>query len=164
MGMSTTTGAASPDLPPFGRVVDELAPELLRVTIAICGPLDGEDALQDALLSALRAYPDLDPGADVRRWLLRIAHNRSIDVVRARRRRPVPSDELDAPVAPPHEPEPDLWRAVAALPTKQRAAVALRFVADLPHKEIGDLMDTSEDAARRNVHEGLTALRRRYVP
>jgi RNA polymerase sigma factor (sigma-70 family) len=48
---------------------------------------------------------------------------------------------------------------VAALPPKQRAAVALRFACDLPHREIAAALGTSEEAARRNVHEGIKRLR-----
>ena len=52
-----------------------------------------------------------------------------------------------------------IWRLVAALPPKQRSAVALRFACDLPHREIAAALGTSEDAARRNVHEGIKRLR-----
>jgi DNA-directed RNA polymerase specialized sigma24 family protein len=48
---------------------------------------------------------------------------------------------------------------VRALPDKQRLAVAYRFVADLAYREIGAAMGTSEEAARRNVFEGLRRLR-----
>jgi RNA polymerase sigma factor (sigma-70 family) len=48
---------------------------------------------------------------------------------------------------------------VRKLPAKQRAAVALRYAGDLPHDEIGHVLGCSEEAARRNVHEGLKKLR-----
>lgn len=139
------------------------APAMLRVAVAVCGPTDGEDAMQDALVSALRAYPELDPEADVGRWLLRIVHNRAIDHRRARVRRPAPTEGIEErPASEPAEPADDrLWELVAALPAKQRAAVTLRFVADLSHREIGELMDITESAARRNAHDGLAALRDR---
>ncbi|MGI9540367.1 MAG: RNA polymerase sigma factor, partial [Miltoncostaeaceae bacterium] len=126
---------------------------MLRVAVAMCGPDDGEDALQDALVSALRAYPDLDPDADVRSWLLRIVHNRAIDQRRARARRPIPTEDLAERPAPGAAGAPDreLWGLVSALPPKQRVAVTLRFLADLSHREIGELMDTTEGAARRNT-------------
>ena len=57
-----------------------------------------------------------------------------------------------------------LWAQVATLPDKQRTAVALRFVADAAYADIGLVMKTSEEAARRNVHEGLKRLRREYQP
>jgi DNA-directed RNA polymerase specialized sigma24 family protein len=52
-----------------------------------------------------------------------------------------------------------LWGRVRELPDKQRVAVAYRFVADLAYREIGEAMGTSEDAARRNVFEGVRRLR-----
>ncbi len=52
-----------------------------------------------------------------------------------------------------------MWSAVAELPPKQREAVVLRFAADLRYREIGIAMETSEAAARRNVHEGISKLR-----
>ena len=76
-----------------------------------------------------------------------------------------PSDLTRAPVAdPPAIPDDgDLWSAVAALPDKQRTAVALRFIADSAYAEIAAAMETSEPAARRNVHEGLKRLRKEAV-
>jgi DNA-directed RNA polymerase specialized sigma24 family protein len=37
--------------------------------------------------------------------------------------------------------------------------VTLRYLADLSHREVAEVMGTSEDAARRNVFEGLRRLR-----
>jgi RNA polymerase sigma factor (sigma-70 family) len=61
-----------------------------------------------------------------------------------------------------HDPEPGngIWTAVGALPPKQRAAVALRYGADLPHSEIAAALGCSPEAARRSLHEGLKRLRR----
>ena len=59
---------------------------------------------------------------------------------------------------------PHRSQAGFSLPDKQRTAVALRFLADAAYAEIGVVMQTSEEAARRNVHEGLKRLRREYRP
>ena len=48
------------------------------------------------------------------------------------------------------------------LPPKQRSAVVLRFAGDMAYRRIGEMLDCSEDAARRNVHEGLKKLRGEY--
>ena len=45
------------------------------------------------------------------------------------------------------------------LPPKQRGAVVRRFLLDLPYADIGEALGCSEEAARRNVHEGLKSLR-----
>ncbi len=52
-----------------------------------------------------------------------------------------------------------LWAHVGALPTKQRSAVLLRFVADRPYADIADALDCTEAAARQNVRAGLQRLR-----
>ena len=44
----------------------------------------------------------------------------------------------------------------------QGAAVVLRFTFDLAYREMGEVMDSSEEAARRNVFEGLKKLRGEY--
>jgi RNA polymerase sigma factor (sigma-70 family) len=72
-----------------------------------------------------------------------------------------PADLTQAPSSDGVAAVPDegLWAAVAALPDKQRTAVALRFIADSAYAEIATAMEISEPAARRNVHEGLKRLR-----
>jgi RNA polymerase sigma factor (sigma-70 family) len=57
-------------------------------------------------------------------------------------------------------PDQALWDAVQELPARQRSAVVLRYVADLPHRDIASALDCSEEAARRSLHEGLTKLRK----
>jgi RNA polymerase sigma factor (sigma-70 family) len=60
--------------------------------------------------------------------------------------------------------DPELWALVRQLPPKQRAAIALRFVVDLSHAEVGVVLDCSEEAARRSLHEGLKKLREEWTP
>ena len=50
-----------------------------------------------------------------------------------------------------------------ALPTKQRAAVIYRYLADLPYAEVAALLESSEVAARRSAADGIAKLRRTYV-
>jgi RNA polymerase sigma factor (sigma-70 family) len=126
---------------------------------ATVGPALAPDLLQETLLSALRAYPSLKDASNLRSWLLSVAHSRVVDGARARARRPeVLGDVPERPVSP-GETDDELWRAVGALPDKQRHAVVLRFVGDLPYAEIGELAGTSEAAARQNVRAGLARLR-----
>jgi DNA-directed RNA polymerase specialized sigma24 family protein len=56
----------------------------------------------------------------------------------------------------------DLTDAVAALPPKQRQAVAYHYLAGLPYAEIAPLLDSSAAAARRAAADGIAALRRTY--
>ncbi len=65
------------------------------------------------------------------------------------------------PSQPAHElPDDGLWLQVRSLPGKQRTAVVHRFVMDLDYRSIGELMGTTEEAARQNVRAGLQRLRK----
>ena len=65
-------------------------------------------------------------------------------------------------VSPEPLPDEGLWGEVRRLPPKQRTALALRYVADAGYGEISAVMGTSEEAARRSVHEALKRLRTEY--
>ena len=157
-------------LPPFQTFLDANGRDVHRFLIAAVGAGDADDCYQDTWLAALRAYPRLHDASNLRSWILTVAHRKAIDHQRARARRPIPVTDPEplgsaARSQPAAEPPDDaLWACVAELPDKQRTAVALRFVADCPYAEIGSVMKTSPEAARRSVHEGLTRLRKEYRP
>jgi RNA polymerase sigma factor (sigma-70 family) len=147
-------------LPPFQTLLDEHADDVWRSLRAMVGAQAAEDCFQETFLAALRAYPRLRADSSPRAWLLTIAHNKAIDHLR-RGRHTVAVAEID--VADERgEPAPDraVWSAVAALPPRQRAAVTLRYVGDLSHREIAAAIGCSEEASRRSLHEGLETLRR----
>jgi RNA polymerase sigma factor (sigma-70 family) len=147
-------------VPPFQAFLDEHRDDVYRFLVATVGRQDADDCLQETFLSALRAYPRLRRNSNLRAWVLTIAHRKALDSHRADRRRPVPVEHMPEPATDaPRERNGDLWSEVRKLPAKQRAAIALRFVGDLPHDEIGRVLGCSEEAARRNVHEGLKKLR-----
>jgi len=149
-------------LPPFQVLLDSHGAVVHRFLVAAVGPIDADDCFQETCIAALRAYPDLRSDSNLRGWLLKIARNKAIDAHRAAGRLPAPAERLPEMPVPPGEPidgEPRLWAHVRALPEKQRMAVFLRSVADLDYDEVAEALDCSQDAARRNVHEGLRRLR-----
>jgi len=147
-------------LPPFQQLLDAHAVDLHRFCVAQAGPHHGPDCFQDAVLSALRSYPELGSDRNLRGWLFTIAHHKVLDHHRATSRRAVPIGEApDEPVDGDHIVDDDLWRAVSRLPGKQRGAIALRYLGDLPYAEIGVALGCSEAAARQNVRAGLAGLR-----
>lgn len=151
--------------PPFEELVARHGATVLRVCRAVVGPDDADDAWSETFLSALRAYPTLDAGTNLEAWLVTVAHRRSIDLLRARGRRPVPADRL--PEQPSTAPQPgeevaDVWYAVAALPERQRLAIAYHYLAGLPFADVAAVIGGTTDAARRAAADGMKTLRRRY--
>ena len=163
----TRSGVSSTvNLPPFQVLVDAHGSELHRFLAASIGPDLAEDCLQETFIAALRAYPRLRHRENLRAWLYTIAHRKAIDAVRRIRVRPstIALDGLPAgrePSQPAHDlPDDGLWLQVRSLPGKQRAAVVHRFVMDRDYRSIGELMGTTEEAARQNVRAGLQRLRK----
>jgi DNA-directed RNA polymerase specialized sigma24 family protein len=171
---------------PFEAIVAEHGQVVMRVCRGLLGPVEAEDAWSETFLAALRAYPSLRPGSNVRGWLVTIAHNKAVDQIRARLRVPVPvggavaekiaggsvaegvadavaEGAAGGALAPAPEPaDTELHRALAALPPKQRGAVVYRYLADLPYAEVAALLDCSQAAARRSAADGIARLRRHY--
>jgi len=141
-------------------VVIEFGPTVLRVVRAVLGAADADDAWSETFLAALRAYPQLPASANVEAWLVTIAHRKAIDVTRAAARRAVPVADPPETDAEADLPDLDLAAAIAALPPKQRQAVAYHYLTGLPYAEIAQILGGSPDAARRAAADGIAALRR----
>ena len=150
---------------PFEQAVTRHGPTVLRVCRAVLGPgPDADDAWSETFLAALTAWP-FEDGTNVEAWLVRVAHRKAIDVTRGRRRRGVVTD--DVPEHPsrdgvPGEGDRDVWQAVAALPERQRLAVAYHYLGGLPHRETAELIGSTHEAVRRAAADGITSLRRTY--
>ena len=138
---------------------------VLRLLVGMVGPDDAEDCFQDTFLKALRAWPPADTHGRLDSWVLTIAHRTAIDLLRTRGRE-VATDELpEQPVVAEDErvlaalDADELWQAIAGLAPMQRATIVLRAVLDYSHAQSADVLDTSEDAARRSYADGIQALR-----
>jgi RNA polymerase sigma factor (sigma-70 family) len=150
--------------PPFQRFLDAQRDVVWRFLVSTVGSSEAEDCFQETFIAALRAYPRLRSDSNMRAWVLTIAHRKALDAHRARARRALPVAEPAATdtriVQSPTARDEALWQAVGELPARQRSAVVLRYVGDLPHRDIASTIGCSEEAARRSLHEGLTKLRK----
>jgi RNA polymerase sigma factor (sigma-70 family) len=160
-------------IPPFQAFLDEHRDLVYRFLLATVGPNEADDCFQETFLSALRAYPNLHDGHNLRSWVLTIAANKATDAGRARGRRATPVNDVahaaeagssGATVrkderSEPLDPANPLWASVRSLPDRQRTAVVLRAVLDRPYPEVAAAMGSSEETARANVHQGLKRLR-----
>ncbi len=153
-------------LPPFQRLVDAHWRDVARLANALAGPIDGPDVAQQAWTQALAAYPGLGSAQNLRGWLLTITSRCAMDAHRGRARRAVPVEDaaltsVDPALGPDQVAATDgeVWRAVRALPERQRAAVVLRYVVDLDHAGVAQTLGTTPAATRRLVSDALAALR-----
>lgn len=141
-----------------------------RVAISLVGEDDlAQDVVQDAFLKAFRALGGFRADASFRTWLLTITANEAKGALRKRTRRretpiedagPILSDELSpAHVAITAQEAGRARKMMEQLPEKQRLSVSLRIEEGLSFKEIGEVIGSSEGAARVNYFHGIRRLR-----
>ena len=125
-------------------------PAIVRTAYLMLGDrAAAEDVAQEAFARLYARWRRVSryerPGAWVRRVAIRLAS-------RARRRPAALQLSHDAPGPVQAGPDPDLQRALLALPANQRAAVVLHYLGDLPVAEVAELMGVAPSTARVHLH------------
>ncbi|MDZ7780035.1 MAG: RNA polymerase sigma factor [Gemmatimonadota bacterium] len=141
-----------------------------RLAVSYMGDRDAaEDVVQEAFVKAFRALDRFRGDASFRTWLLRITANEAKGTLRRIGRRGEARLE-DAPDVAGTGPDPAATAVMAGeaerarallrlLPEKQRLSVSLRTEEGLSFREIGEVTDSSEGAARVNYFHGIRRLR-----
>ncbi len=167
-----------------GRAFEALAQRnetgLYRHVLRIVGgSSDAEDVVQEAFISAWRSVASFQ-GGSFRAWLFRIATNRAIDLIRARRRRgelPLePPEDAEVEWAEPAAEGPDpaemagqseamglVEEALRALPAEQRAALLLRDVEGFDYGEIARITAVEIGTVKSRIHRGRLAVRNALI-
>ncbi|WP_171115062.1 RNA polymerase sigma factor [Ruegeria sp. HKCCA5463] len=148
-------------------LTDRLGPRCYSVALRMLGNrAEAEDVTQDAMMRLWQMAPNWVSGqAKVSTWLYRVTLNLCVDI----RRKKTPDRLSDVP-----EPEDGkasvvdrmqdearkdaLQSALAELPERQRQAVVLRHIEELPNPEIAGIMGISVEAV-----ESLTARGKRSL-
>ncbi len=141
-----------------------------RVALSLVSDSDlAQDVAQDAFLKAFRGLGGFRGDAAFRTWLLTIAANTARGALRRSGRRRETALDAAPPVAS-REPDPEETTArneeaararamMERLPEKQRLSVQLRIDEGLSFREIGEVIGSSEGAARVNYFHGIRKLR-----
>jgi RNA polymerase sigma-70 factor (ECF subfamily) len=118
-----------------------------------------EQLVQEAFARLLQVTKRGARPENIDAWLFRVVHNLAIDEHRRSRPSPVrlirTEDETDERLA--------LWEEVDKLPEKQRAAIYLRYRADLDFAGVAFVLGITESGARANVFRALARLRERMT-
>jgi RNA polymerase sigma-70 factor (ECF subfamily) len=128
---------------------------------------DAADVAQQTFVRAFRALDGFRGAASLRSWLYRIAINLSINHVRDHRREQPTEISEAALTARPTGPQriiddedaARLRAAVAELPPKQRMVLELRVFDELSFREVAELADCTENAAKVNFHYAVKRLK-----
>lgn len=166
----------------FEQLVLAHQDRLYRFTLRLTNcPADAEEATQDAFVRAYRAlerYPAERVAAlQLKPWLYQIALNVVRNRARTRRAAPV-SLSAGLERGDVHEPEAngeegpeqrltareqqqEMAAFLAALPTRYRTALVLRYVEDLSYAEAAAILGQPVGTVKANVHRGVQRLRAR---
>lgn len=134
---------------------------MVALAAAVCGShLLAEDLAQEAMTRVYRRWERISgydkPGAFARRVTINLASSRrKRDAVAERGRARLGTQHV---IPPPPEPHDEVWTAVASLPPKQRAAIALHYLEDRPVDEIADILGCASATARVHLHRARTTL------
>ncbi len=146
------------------RLLAEHGREIQAVAQVILRDRDeAADVLAETVIAAWEKGASLrDPGA-LRPWLLRVATNRALDQ-RRRTARIVALDSILDPVSGDPiggvETRLAILEGLALLAPRERAAVALRYLADLPIDEVAAAMGTRPNTVKTQLREALAKLRK----
>jgi putative glutamine amidotransferase len=150
----------------FDAILTEQSGPLTRRLTRIVGDREtAEDLRQETLARAWRSGPRGAQAPVVRAWLHRTATNLALDELRRRKRReqvPLHAAMADARASADGHRDPLLREALASLTAHQRLILLLRFEAGLSLREVGELLDLGEDAARKRVARARTAFLEAY--
>jgi DNA-directed RNA polymerase specialized sigma24 family protein len=122
-----------------------------------------EDAVANAYLKAVERWDAVSVHANPLAWVVRVALNDSVSAWR-RLRNLVPLAVESAALLAPAGRDPDLIRAVAALPLLQRQVVALRILVGLDTEGTASALGIAPGTVTAHLHRALGGLRERLQP
>ena len=134
---------------------------------------DTRDLLQEVFVRLARRPRMLDGVQEERPFLIRLAHNAAIDLIRRRgareKYREAYGEEQVSVFAPTDDPDERSFRraletALGELPADQRAVVHLKLWAGLTFEQIADALELSPNTAASRYRYGLDKLRERLRP
>ena len=125
---------------------------------------EAEDLAQEALLKAFKSWARLQRADSSSAYLRKMVMNEFLSQKRRRTLRVVPLSDHDQPDLPSNavaqsELSLALRPLIAALPPQQRAAIVLRFYAQLSTEEIGSELGVAESTVRSTIARALASLR-----
>ena len=121
---------------------------------------DAEDITQETFLRMLRCGKTFRDEEHRRAWLLRVANNYAVDLLRAPWHKRCSSLEEVQAAAPVSEPElSEVLDAVLSLPEKYRAVIHLFYYEALSVAEIARILQQRQGAVRTQLCRGRALLR-----
>lgn len=154
----------------FAQIYERYASAIYRYIYFRVGEVELAEDLQAEVF--LRMFEGLDRYEDrgwpISAWLYRIAHDRTVDIIRRRRKRhQVPLENWEGSCEGPEQAvsarleHEELRRTLADLTDDQREVILLRFMSDMSVQEVAERLGRTEGSVKALQHRGIQSLARR---
>lgn len=167
----------SGDLTAYDRLIERYQRRAVAVSYRLLGKMDDAmDVAQDAFLRAFKSLATLEQAERFGPWLMRIVSNLSLNFRRARKPQLSLSagddnEDLelegrkgthDSPleVMKTGEAESAITKAIESLPEKQRLALVLFAIEEVPQKEVAEILECSVEMVKWNVFQARKTLKK----
>lgn len=167
-------GLRGNDRESLAAVYDAYAGMAYGLAIHVVGAsTDAEDVVQESFVALWRQANRLDARRGIKSYLLSIVHNKAVDRLRQRGRRPENVLNLEAPIpAVSGDPEESATRtaeresvraALGALPDEQRRTVEMTYFAGLTLNEVATRMQVPLGTVKSRLRLAMGHLRRQLA-
>ena len=132
---------------------------LMKTCFALLGNrYDAEEAVQETFLSYMVTKKEFRDEEHTKAWLLRVAVNKSKNILRSRHRRLyVNLEDIQEVVA--EEEKQEMLTEIMQLPYPIKTAIHLHYYEGYTCKEIGDIVGATEAAVKKRLQKGRELLR-----
>ena len=148
--------------PPFDVVYETLFPVIYRVSLRVTGDREvAEDLCHEAFIKLMERPDLLESLEQSKYWLIRVVKNLSLNHEKRRKREraayskllrlSVSTTESSEKQVINEETKTDVQAALDALPFSLRAPLVFREYADLPYREIGNILGISESNVKVRI-------------
>lgn len=156
----------------FRIIVDRFMDEVSRTVTGMLGPVvEVDDVVQDVFIKLHRSIASFRGDATLKTFVIRMAINRSLDVLRKKKRTrwlqpwayaedldPASDDRTDEDLTL-NERSMELRRAIDRLPDKQKSVIVLRLVEDLSTEETAKTLGIPYGTVLSRLKRGIDRLR-----
>ncbi|MCM1309045.1 MAG: RNA polymerase sigma factor [Butyrivibrio sp.] len=155
------TAYARGDSDALSVVYDCMARMIMATALAITDSReDAEDVLQDTMISVARFAKSYRSGTNAKAWVLAIARNKALDLVRRQEKSLSLEEAYEKPIEERGFERAEALDMLGTLDEAERQLVLFRLYAKLSYREIADIMEISVSAAQKKYQRAIAKLRK----
>lgn len=160
------------DASAFEELLDSYKNQVFSLILRMVGnPQDAEDIAQETFIKAFRKLETYDPSYPFITWLFRIAHNSSVDFLRARKPQAISIDDEDSPLEIEDKSDSveaavgqklereHIERLVASLPPLYREILLLQYQENLTGRELAEVLQIPEGTVKVRLFRAKALMR-----